>query len=359
MRWRPSGAERPRPAAGTRAAPAPRCASPSAGASANRFVERLLRARREDEERVQLARRAQVLLRDPLPCAADLHQRRGERARAAGDHRGAAVGGELAVARERPHEEERDDVDDERDEDHDHEARAVVVVVDCRSRRRRRSRTGRSARRSRRRSSASVMTITSRLMTWVSSCAITPSSSAGESRSMIPVVAQTVAFFCERPSAKAFGIGVSATRDLRLGQVGLDAEALDHRVQLGRLLRARPRWAPIAAQRELVGGEELHQQQAAGDDDDDQRRCAPAANSTPTKHDVEERRAGTASAPSGPAGRCPCRTRWVVASHEKCWQARSGLNDLIYRERSTRPLAKPCTVQGSVHSAVRGAVALA
>ena len=47
---------------------------------------------------------------------------------------------------------------------------------------------------------------------------MTPSSSAGESSSMIPVVAQTVAFFGERPIAKAFGIGVSATATRGFGR---------------------------------------------------------------------------------------------------------------------------------------------
>ena len=65
---------------------------------------------------------------------------------------------------------------------------------------------------------ASVITSTSRLATWVSSCAITPSSSAGESRSMIPVVAHTVADFGERPRAKALGMRVSATATLGLGR---------------------------------------------------------------------------------------------------------------------------------------------
>ena len=65
---------------------------------------------------------------------------------------------------------------------------------------------------------ASVITSTSRLATWVSSCASTPSSSAGDSISMIPVVAQTVAFFGERPSANAFGIRVSATATLGFGR---------------------------------------------------------------------------------------------------------------------------------------------
>ena len=53
---------------------------------------------------------------------------------------------------------------------------------------------------------AIVITITSRLITCVSSCASTPSSSAGVNSSSRPVVAQIVAVFCERPSAQAFGI---------------------------------------------------------------------------------------------------------------------------------------------------------
>ena len=85
---------------------------------------------------------------------------------------------------------------------------------------------------------ARVMIITSRLTMWVSSWAMTPSSSAGESSSMIPVVAQTVAFFCERPMRERVGHRRVGDGDLRLGDVGLDAEALDHRVQLRRLLRA-------------------------------------------------------------------------------------------------------------------------
>ena len=65
---------------------------------------------------------------------------------------------------------------------------------------------------------ASVITSTSRLATCVSSCAITPSSSAGESSSMIPVVAQTVADLGERPSANAFGMRVSATATFGFGR---------------------------------------------------------------------------------------------------------------------------------------------
>src|SRR3954454_13222950 len=65
---------------------------------------------------------------------------------------------------------------------------------------------------------ASVMTSTSRLMTCVSSWARTPSSSAGDRSSMIPVVAQTVADFCERPIANAFGIAVCMTATFGLGR---------------------------------------------------------------------------------------------------------------------------------------------
>ena len=65
---------------------------------------------------------------------------------------------------------------------------------------------------------AIVITITSRLITWVISCASTPSSSAGESRPSRPRVAQTVADFCERPSAQAFGISASITATRGFGR---------------------------------------------------------------------------------------------------------------------------------------------
>ena len=62
------------------------------------------------------------------------------------------------------------------------------------------------------------MISTSRFLTWASSCAMTPSSSAGESRFMIPVVAQTVALFCDLPIANAFGIAVWATAIFGFGR---------------------------------------------------------------------------------------------------------------------------------------------
>ena len=66
---------------------------------------------------------------------------------------------------------------------------------------------------------ASVITITSRLITWVSSCAITPSSSAGSSSSRMPRVAHTVVDFFERPIAQALGIEVSITPTRGLGRL--------------------------------------------------------------------------------------------------------------------------------------------
>ena len=65
---------------------------------------------------------------------------------------------------------------------------------------------------------AMVMIITSRFLTCASSWAITPSSSAGESVFMIPVVAHTVAFLGDRPMANALGTWVSATAILGLGR---------------------------------------------------------------------------------------------------------------------------------------------
>src|SRR6476646_4247011 len=91
-------------------------------------AELLARAGREDVERRELGLGAQVALRDPAHAAGDLHQRAGERARAAGDDRRAAVGRELPVARQRLHKEERDHVHADGDEQQDHRARVVVVV---------------------------------------------------------------------------------------------------------------------------------------------------------------------------------------------------------------------------------------
>ncbi len=65
---------------------------------------------------------------------------------------------------------------------------------------------------------AMVMIITSRFLTWVSSCPMTPSSSWGSSVSMIPVVAQTTAVFCERPIANALGTFESAIAMRGLGR---------------------------------------------------------------------------------------------------------------------------------------------
>ena len=61
---------------------------------------------------------------------------------------------------------------------------------------------------------ARVMISTSRFAMCESSCARTPSTSFGSSRSHSPVVTQTAACLGERPVAKAFGTGVSmiATR---------------------------------------------------------------------------------------------------------------------------------------------------
>ena len=114
---------------------------------------------------------------------------------------------------------------------------------------------------------ASVITSTSRLATWVSSCAITPSSSAGESSSMIPVVAQTVAFLGERPIANAFGMRVSATATFGLGR-----SAWMHRRSIIACSSGASRRRDLAgahrAQGELVGAEQLERREAAGDDRD-------------------------------------------------------------------------------------------
>src|ERR1700761_7529892 len=66
---------------------------------------------------------------------------------------------------------------------------------------------------------ATVITTTSRFSTWVISWPSTASSSDALSRSMIPVVAHTVADLGERPIANALGIGVRATATRGLGRL--------------------------------------------------------------------------------------------------------------------------------------------
>jgi hypothetical protein len=112
---------------------------------------------------------------------------------------------------------------------------------------------------------AIVITITSRFWMWVSSWPSTPSSSAGASRLSSPAR--------RAPDRERVGHGRLRDRDPRLGEVGLDAQPVDYRVQLRRLARLHlPR--PHRQQRDLVGREELEQEQRAGDHRDGHRARA-------------------------------------------------------------------------------------
>ena len=144
--------------------------------------------------------RAQVALRDRDEALGDLHQRRGQRGRVAGQRDGAGVGGELAVARQRAGAERADPADRAR-----------------RSRRRARAATSPGRPRARRRRAAprpapptTVITAASRLATCASSCAITASSSRGSSRSSRPcgqVQPEAAARRCPRSSCWASRCG--------------------------------------------------------------------------------------------------------------------------------------------------------
>ena len=90
---------------------------------------------------------------------------------------------------------------------------------------------------------------------------------------MMPVVAHTVAFFGERPIAKAFGTSVSATAIFGLGRSAW--------MQSRSIIACRPgassgetSLAPIAASAELVREEQLREREAAGDHEDDDRAGA-------------------------------------------------------------------------------------
>ena len=90
----------------------------------------LLHVRRDDEERVHPLHLAQVALRDPVHVARDLLQRAHQVLRRAGDHRRAAVGRVLAVARDHLDQDPAQGVGDPGDEQQDQpDRRAVVVAV--------------------------------------------------------------------------------------------------------------------------------------------------------------------------------------------------------------------------------------
>ena len=107
---------------------------------------------------------------------------------------------------------------------------------------------------------AIVITITSRLITCVSSWAMTPSSSAGSSMFRRPRVAQTVADFCERPSAKALGIARSITPTRGLGRSAWMQSRSMIAVQSGSC-GGRDLVGAERRERDLVGGEQLDAEQ--------------------------------------------------------------------------------------------------
>ena len=145
------------------------------------------------------------------------------------------------------------------------------------------------------------MTITSRLATWVSSWAMTPSSSAGLSSSMMPVVAQTVAFLGERPSANALGIAVLATATFGFGR-----SACTHRRSIIACscgascgVTTRP---PIAASASLSDVKRLQRGKTA-DDEDHRERALQRSEQHAAEHDVhgaeQEQRDGHADLEAG------------------------------------------------------------
>ena len=120
---------------------------------------------------------------------------------------------------------------------------------------------------------AMVMISTSRFFTWASSWAMTPSSSAGESVFMIPVVAHTVALLRRAAHGEGVGHGVSATAIFGLGRSAWMQRRSIIACRPGRLL-GRDLLGAHRGQRELVREEQLQQRQAADDHDHDDRAGA-------------------------------------------------------------------------------------
>ena len=104
---------------------------------------------------------------------------------------------------------------------------------------------------------------------------------------MIPVVAQTVAFFCERPMAKAFGTSVSATAIFGLGRSAW--------MQSRSIIACSPgassgetSLAPIAASAELVREEQLRERSGRRRSRAITTAPAPAASSAADEGHVEQ-----------------------------------------------------------------------
>ena len=228
-------------------------------------------------------------------CARDLLERAHQVLRRARDDRGAAVGRVLAVARDRPDQDEADRVGDDRDE----RRRSARPAARCCCRRlpppkppniRRRGPKRVEHRGEHREEARDRHDVTSRFAMCESSCARTPSTSCGSSRCQRPGVTATAACFGLRPVANAFGTSRVDDGDPRLRQVGHRAEPLDHRVQLGRL-SARDDLRPGRGERELVGGVVLEE----GDPDRRSRASARARlQDAGTGRPRRRRRAGPA-----------------------------------------------------------------
>ena len=90
----------------------------------------------------------------------------------------------------------------------------------------------------------------------------------------MPVVAHTVAVFGERPIANAFGIDGLGDRHPRLGQVGLDAQPLDDRVELAAPPAGVTSWAPIESSAILSEVKNWTRNRTAGDHRDRHRAGA-------------------------------------------------------------------------------------
>ena len=107
---------------------------------------------------------------------------------------------------------------------------------------------------------------------------------------MIPVVAQTVAFFGERPIANAFGMRVSATATLGFGRSACTHSRSIIACSSGASCGVTSR-APMARRASLSEREELEQREAAGDERHGDAVGA-GGEQRDDEHDVERARGG-------------------------------------------------------------------
>ncbi len=250
--------------------------------------QRLLGARGHDEEGAHAFGLAQVLAGYPLHRAADLHQRRGKRAGTAGQHRRAAIGGELAVARERLQQHEGDRVHEHGDNQHEqHPLLLFLVAPVAAAEAASEEQSELGDQRGERGEEAGQRHHHHVAVDHV--CELVADHAFELGRVEHPQDAASRAhgrLLLRAAHRKGVGHGRVHHAHARLGQVRLHAQSLDDPMQLG-LFLGSDLFGAERRERDLVRGEELHRQHEHRDHDDQAGGCAGGEEGA-DEHHVDE-----------------------------------------------------------------------